>query len=81
MDEGRDVDGILDAFRSSAWFLGLMAMFPYLLNPIVKLPIIKRFALPHSSDRSGVGKIMKVSVQQDIRTPILNYLSTEIILY
>ena len=37
-----------------------MATFPYLLDPIVKLPIIKRFALPHSEDRKGVGKIMKV---------------------
>ncbi|KAL9630010.1 MAG: hypothetical protein Q9164_006624 [Protoblastenia rupestris] len=50
-----------------------MAMFPYLLNPIVKLPIIKRFALPHSGDKRGVGKVMKVSVQRANETPILNF--------
>ena len=72
IDEGRDVDGLLDAFRGSVWFLGLMAIFPYLLHPIVKLPIIKNFALPHSGDNRGVGKIMKVSVQESIETPILN---------
>jgi len=66
VDEGRDVDGLLDGFRGSTWFLGLMAMFPYLLNPIVKLPIVKRFALPHSSDSKGVGKIMKVRVPNRI---------------
>lgn len=66
VDEGRDVDGLLDAFRGSIWFLGLMAMFPYSLNPIVKLPIVKRFALPHSGDSKGVGKIMKVRVPNRI---------------
>lgn len=63
IDEGRDVHGLLNAFRGSVWFLGLMAMFPYLLDPIVKLPIIRRFALPHSGDKRGVGKIMKVGAQ------------------
>ena len=48
-------------------------MLPYLLNPIVKLPIVKRFALPHSGDKKGVGKIMKVSVQRANKTPILNF--------
>ena len=72
IDEGRDVDGLLDAFRGSVWFLGLMAMFPYLLHPIIKLPIIKNFALPHSGDKRGVGKIMKVSVQESIEARILN---------
>ncbi|KAL9631405.1 MAG: hypothetical protein Q9164_005915 [Protoblastenia rupestris] len=73
IDEGRDVDGLLDAYRGLIWFLGLMAIFPYLLNPIVKLPIIKRFALPHSGDKKGVGKTMKVSVQRANKTPILNF--------
>lgn len=63
IDEGRDVNGLLGAFRRSCWFVGLLALFPYLINPIVKLPIVKRFALPHSGDRQGVGKIMK---QRDI---------------
>ena len=60
MEQGRDVKGLLGAFRGSVWFLGLMTMFPYLLSPIVKLPIIKNFALPHSGDKRGIGKIMKV---------------------
>lgn len=61
IDEGRDVDGLLSAFRSSVWFLGLMALFPYILSPIVKCPLIKRFTLPTSEGKRGVGRIMKVS--------------------
>ena len=66
VDEERDVNGLLRAFRGSVWFLGLLALFPYMINPIVKLPIVKKFALPHSGDKQGVGKIMKVSIYRKV---------------
>lgn len=69
IDEGRDVNGLLGAFRGSVWFLGLLALFPYIINPIVKLPIVKRFALPHSGDKQGVGKIMRVNMHKKPKMP------------
>ncbi|KAL2042252.1 hypothetical protein N7G274_004740 [Stereocaulon virgatum] len=59
VDQGRDVNGLLAAFRYTALLVGLMALFPYLLGPLVKLPVIKNLVLPRSSDTQGVGKVMK----------------------
>lgn len=38
-----------------------MAMFPYLLNPLFRMPLIGKYLLPRSNDSVGVGKIMKVT--------------------
>lgn len=55
-----DIGGILRAFRSSAWIIGLMTMFPWILGPLFNNPILKRYFLPKSSDAHGFGKIMMV---------------------
>ncbi len=65
LDKGRDVRGLLAAFRHTTFVIGLMALFPYLLGPLVKLPVIKNLVLPRSSDKQGVGKAMKVSMAPD----------------
>ncbi|KAL8937990.1 MAG: hypothetical protein Q9216_004133 [Gyalolechia sp. 2 TL-2023] len=59
-DSGGDEDTILHATRHSAWLIGLMTMFPYILRPLRNVPGFGRLLLPKSGDRSGIGKIMTV---------------------
>ncbi|KAI4183587.1 MAG: hypothetical protein L6R41_005310 [Letrouitia leprolyta] len=59
-DSGGDEDTILHATRHSAWLIGLMTMFPYVLKPLRRVPGFNRLLLPKSGDRSGIGKIMTV---------------------
>ena len=61
MHNGADVDGLLAAFRKTGWAIAFMAMFPYLLNPLFRMPLIGKYLLPRSGDSVGVGKIMKVT--------------------
>ena len=63
VEEGRDVDGILATFRNTGWIIGVIAAFPYLLGPIIHLPMLKSFLLPHSGDSKGIGKVMTVSIR------------------
>ncbi len=58
--KGEDVDGLITAFRNTGWVIGLMALFPYLLNPIFHLPVIRQYLLPRAGNNIGVGKVMKV---------------------
>ena len=60
MKQRRDVHGLLEAVRHSAWFMALMATFPYLLDPILKCSGIRKYMLPHSGHRRGAGKVMTV---------------------
>lgn len=60
IEKGADVNGLLAAFRNSGWFIGLLALFPYLLRPVIQLPIIGAYLLPRSGNNIGVGKVMKV---------------------
>lgn len=62
VDNGADVDGLLAAFRNTGWIIGLVALFPYFLNPLFQLPFIGRYLLPHNCDDDGVGKVMRVNV-------------------
>ncbi|KAI4171236.1 MAG: hypothetical protein LQ343_004442 [Gyalolechia ehrenbergii] len=59
-ESGGDEDTILHATRHSAWLIGLMTMFPYVLRPLRNVPGFNKLLLPKSGDRSGIGKIMTV---------------------
>ena len=59
--QGADVDGLLATFRNTGWVIGLMALFPYILNPLFRLPTIGKYLLPSSGDSIGIGKVMKVA--------------------
>ena len=58
--QGADVDGLLATFRNTGWVIGLMALFPYIVNPLFRLPMIGKYFLPRSDDNIGIGKVMKV---------------------
>ncbi len=60
LTKGKDVDGLIAAFRNTGWVIGLMALFPYLLNPIFRLPVIGQYLLPRAGNSIGIGKVMKV---------------------
>ena len=70
--KGEDVDGVLAAFRNTGWVIGLMALFPYLLNPLFQLPVLGQYLLPRSSNSTGVGKVMKVMYRSLIRDDVTN---------
>ena len=59
--EGKDVGGLIQSFHDMAPMAGLVAALPWLMNPILKNPIFKHFMMPRAGDRTGTGKIMKVS--------------------
>jgi hypothetical protein len=64
--EGRDVENLIKAFHDMAIFAGLVAMLPWLMNPLLKNPITKRYLMPKPGHNSGSGKIMLVSAWNGI---------------
>lgn len=63
--EGRDVGGLIQAFHNMAPLAGLVAALPWLMNPIIKSPLLGRYLMPKPGDGTGTGKIMLVS--KDLR--------------
>ena len=57
---GCDVGGLIQAFHDMAPMGGLVAALPWLMNPILKNPVLGKFLMPKAGDRSGTGKIMMV---------------------
>lgn len=57
---GCDVGGLIQAFHDMAPMAGLVAALPWLMNPILKNPILGKLLIPKAGDRSGTGKIMMV---------------------
>lgn len=56
-----DVDGLIVAPHSMAIMTGLIAALPWLSDPLVKNPFLKRFLLPGPRNRTGSGRFMAVS--------------------
>lgn len=56
-----DVDGLIAAPHSMAIMTGLIAALPWLSDPLVKNPFLKRFLLPGPRNRTGSGRFMAVS--------------------
>ena len=61
--EGRDVGGLIQAFHDMAPLAGLVAAIPWVVNPILKNPLLKPWLMPKAGDNTGTGKIMKVHTQ------------------
>lgn len=61
VEEGRDVDGLIEALHSMAIMTGLIAALPWLFEPLIKNRFLKRFLLPGPGNRTGSGRIMAVS--------------------
>ena len=59
--EGKDVGGLIQSFHDMAPMAGLVAALPWLMNPILKNPLFKRYLMPRAGDNTGTGKIMKVN--------------------
>ena len=57
---GCDIGGLIQAFHNMAPLAGLVAALPWLMNPILKNPVLGKFLMPKAGDRSGTGKIMMV---------------------
>ena len=55
-----DVDGLIEALHSMFVMTGLVAALPWLVEPFIKNPLLKRYLLPRPGNKSGSGKIMKV---------------------
>ena len=58
--EGKDIGGLIEAFHSMAPLAGLVAAIPWVVNPILKNPLLKRWLMPKAGDNTGTGRIMKV---------------------
>ncbi|KAL9025938.1 MAG: hypothetical protein Q9196_005318 [Gyalolechia fulgens] len=54
-----DVDGLIEALHSMFVMTGLVAALPWLVEPIIKHPLLKKYLLPQPGDKSGSGKIMR----------------------
>ena len=63
--EGRDVNGLIQAFHDMGPLAGLVAALPWLMNPILKNPLFKRYMMPKAGDNTGTGRIMRVSIPFD----------------
>lgn len=61
VQEGRDVGGLIQAFHDMAPLAGLIGALPWLMNPIIKNPLLGRFFMPKPGDGTGTGRIMLVS--------------------
>ena len=60
VDAERDVNGLIAALHSMAIMTGLIAALPWLFNPLVKNPFLKKFLLPGPGNKTGSGRIMAV---------------------
>lgn len=56
----KDVGGLIQSFHNMAPMAGFVAALPWLMNPILKNPLFKRFLMPRAGDNTGTGTIMKV---------------------
>ncbi|KUJ24271.1 cytochrome P450 [Mollisia scopiformis] len=72
----KDVYGMLQAFRGSAWIIGLTTMFPWIMGPLYGSPMLSQYFLPSSRDKDGVGKMMRLR-NKFIKNNLLNPTETQ----
>ena len=58
----QETSRLLEAGRSSAVPFCLIALFPYIMLPLMEIPFLKFLIIPRSEDEHGFGQIMAVSV-------------------
>ena len=57
-----DTSRLLEAARSSAVPFCLIALFSYIMVPLMAIPFLKRLLIPRSEDKHGFGQLMAVSI-------------------
>ena len=57
-----DTQRLLGASRSAALPFCLIALFPYIMVPLMSIPFLKHFLVPHPKDKRGFGQMMAVSI-------------------
>ena len=57
--EARDVQGLIKAFHNMAVMAGVVAVLPWLVNPVLQHPLFKKYLMPRAGDRTGTGQIMQ----------------------
>ena len=60
VENGKDVDGLIQKFHNMAPMAGLVAALPNWVNPLMNAPILGDYLMPTSGDGTGTGKIMQV---------------------
>ncbi|KAL5382175.1 hypothetical protein PMIN06_003836 [Paraphaeosphaeria minitans] len=59
VEQGRDVEGLIQNFHDMAPMAGLVAALPNWVNPLMNAPILGDYLMPSPGDGTGTGKIMK----------------------
>jgi len=58
----QDTSRLLEAARSSAVPFCLIALFSYIMVPLMGIPFLKNLLVPRSEDKHGFGQMMAVSI-------------------
>ena len=61
VEQGRDVDGLINEWHSIFTLGGLVATLPWLVHPIISNRLLKRFFMPSKGNSKGSGHVMTVS--------------------
>ena len=59
--DSQDTPRLLEAARSVAAPFCFIALFPYVMVPLMGIPVLKRLLVPRSKDKHGFGQMMAVS--------------------
>ncbi|KAL8956243.1 MAG: hypothetical protein Q9193_006180 [Seirophora villosa] len=60
VEQGRDVNGMISEWHRVFTLGGLVATLPWLINPLIHHPLLKRFLMPSKQHDWGSGHIMLV---------------------
>ncbi|OJJ33631.1 hypothetical protein ASPWEDRAFT_741538 [Aspergillus wentii DTO 134E9] len=59
VEQGKDVEGLIQAFHDMAPMAGLVAALPHIVNPLLESWLTDWYFMPTPGDGSGTGKIMQ----------------------
>ena len=62
IQQGRDVENLIDNFHKMAPFAAVVGTLPWIVRPILESSIGKSLFMPKAGDNTGTGKIMAVSI-------------------
>ena len=64
-----DTHRLLGASRSAALPFSLIALFPYIMVPLMGIPFLKYFLVPRPNDNRGFGQMMAVRILNSTTFP------------
>ena len=59
-----DIQGMLAGLRDMTYIALLLGSFPWLIRPLLKIPMLRRQLIPQSGDDWGSGKMFNVSTKR-----------------